>query len=179
MRKLPLSPLAIALLFALAACKKSSLPITEAIGSPAQLSRSSQRVNDKSGTSVNGQAGITLNGRVQHFSFHASIDENGYVSGSWESKSPGQNFRSHGTITCLTLIDNQTAILSGTITHRSGEGYTFLHVGDLVWFKVKDNGEGKNAAPDQFSDYIIGPSACEDYENQYYSIENGNIQVRP
>ena len=51
--------------------------------------------------------------------------------------------------------------------------------GDPIWFKVKDNGEGANNPPDQFTDYYIFISDCYDYGFAYHDIENGNIQVKP
>ena len=88
-----------------------------------------QTADRGTGPSVNGQGSITLEGGVQHFAFHATMDKNGKVSGSWESKSPGQDVRTHGTIDCMSLLDNQTAVLSGTITDRSGSGYAYVQVG--------------------------------------------------
>ncbi|MBC7382715.1 MAG: hypothetical protein H7296_06920 [Bacteroidia bacterium] len=43
------------------------------------------------GPSANGQGGLTIGDRVQHFSFHASTDKAGVVSGSFEVKSPSQD----------------------------------------------------------------------------------------
>lgn len=144
----------------------------------ARTAKSAAKSN--SGPSANGQGGITLAGRVQQFSFHASVDKNGTVSGSWESHSPGQDIRTHGTITCLTVLaDGKTALLSGIITKISGDGFPNVKEGDPVWFKVIDNGEGANNPPDQFSDYTLGLSGCNDYGGTMRPIENGNFQVKP
>ena len=133
-----------------------------------------------SGPSANGQGGLLLNDRVQHFAFHATTDKNGIVSGSWESKSPGQDIRTHGTITCLQVLpDGKTAIMSGIITQRSGDGFPGVQVGDPVWFKVVDNGEGANSVEDLFSDYFLGVSSCNNFVVPLQPIVNGNIQVKP
>jgi hypothetical protein len=133
-----------------------------------------------SGPSANGQGGLTINGQVQQFSFHARTDKNGVVSGSWESHSPGQDFRTHGIITCMQILpDGKTAVFSGVITHVGGEGFPFVKEGDPVWFKVTDNGEGADAVPDLFSDYYLGLSGCADYGGAMRPIENGNFQVKP
>src|SRR5688500_12794736 len=71
-----------------------------------------------------GQAALLLghlNGRIQHFSFHVVKDANGNVTGTWESKSPGQDLRTHGTLNCLTFIDNQTAFMTGVVTQKVGD----------------------------------------------------------
>lgn len=140
-------------------------------------------------SSANGQGTIFLNyeGFVpgnQHFSFHANTDNNGIVTGAFETKW-GVNGRIHGTIDCLTILpDGKTAILSGFITQLDGDGYInsgFL-VGMNTWFKVKDNGEGTNSSKDLFSDVFVDFNSvlvCSiDLEVDMLSITNGNIQVK-
>jgi len=177
MRKLQIFTLAI-LLFAVIGCTKTG---TDTVANKVQSSATEERLapNGNSGPSANGQGGLLLNGRVQHFAFHASIDKDGMVSGSFESKSPGQDFRTHGTITCLVLQDNKTAIMSGVITKITGDGFPGVVEGTPVWFKVRDNGEGANSPEDQFSDYYLGLSGCVDYGLPLLPITNGNIQVKP
>jgi hypothetical protein len=129
--------------------------------------------------SANGQGSLSFNGGVQHFAFHAMRHEDGKLTGSWESYSEGADNRTHGNITCFTVMaDGKTAILSGVITHKEGTGFSWFTVGDPVWFKVQDNGEG-TGTQDMFSDYFMGTSGCIDYGNALLPIENGNIQVIP
>jgi hypothetical protein len=136
------------------------------------------------GPSANGQGALEnpwFNGRVQHFSFHANTDADGLVTGTFETKSPGQEIRTHGTINCLTVLpDGKTAIMSGVVTQKVGDGFPgYAEVGSTVWFKVVDNGEGAKSDLDQFSDYTEGPGDCS--VNQLvrlYQIVNGNIQVK-
>lgn len=135
------------------------------------------------GPSANGQCALLqpyFNGMVQHFSFHAKM-KNGAVTGSWESKSPGQELRTHGKIDCLTILpDGKTAIMSGVITHRTGDGFPGAYqIGSRVWFKVIDNGQGNNSAADQFSDYYSSSAPCTDFNQPMYDIVNGNVQVKP
>lgn len=135
------------------------------------------------GSSVSGQASLLMsyfNDKVQHFSFQASVDEKGNVTGSWESKSPGQEIRTHGTITCVIFLDNKTAVMTGVITKKDGDGFAKFKEGDPVWFKVRDNGEGANAKPDEFTDYYIAKSIpCRDFPNlKMTPIIGGNIQVK-
>lgn len=132
------------------------------------------------GSMANGQGGLSFNGSVQHFAFHAIKGADGTVKGSWESTSPGSDNRTHGSITCLTILaDGKTAIVSGVITQKAGTGLPQFTVGDPVWFKVQDNGEGEKGSEDGFSDYQMGVSGCFDYGLSLLPIENGNIQVKP
>ena len=131
------------------------------------------------GPSANGQGGLLLDGRVQQFSFHANTDKDGTVTGSWESNSPGQECRTHGDITCLTILpDGKTAFMSGTITQVDGVCFN-AKVGDPIWFKVQDNGEGANATEDGFTDYYFFLAGCLNYNIGLKPILNGNIQVKP
>jgi len=135
-------------------------------------------------SSVSGQGGLSFGEgtKTQHFSFHASIDGDGNVSGSFESKSPSQNsLRTHGTIDCVTFLNDNTAVLSGTVTKVvKGDGGTFQNyvVGASVWFKVIDNGEGSKNDSDQFSDYYAGFGGCFPYNARMRNIETGNIQIK-
>lgn len=134
------------------------------------------------GTSANGQGGLDFGGKKQQFSFHATTDAAGNVSGSFEIKSPTQDLRLHGTISCLQVLpDGKTAYMSGTITQRVGDGFPGNYlVGNAVYFKVADNGEGNNSTADQFSDiFELGSAPCANYSLILNPIVNGNIQVKP
>ena len=92
--------------------------------------QSSVESNELTGTGnisfANGQGALLLphlNGEVQHFSFHVVKDANGEVQGTWESKSPGQDLRTHGILNCLTFLDDHTAYMTGVITQKIGAGY--------------------------------------------------------
>lgn len=124
-----------------------------------------------------GQGGFIFNGKPANFSFHASMDSEGNVSGQWEAKTLGGNLRTHGTIYCLTFIDDKTAVMSGTITKVNKEDGTWpgAQTGKSIWFKVVDNGKSNI---DQFSDYYIGAGDCNDYNPPLANIENGNIRVK-
>lgn len=131
-------------------------------------------------SSANGEGELFYNGGAQHFAFHAMRFGDGTVKGSWESRSEGADNRTHGTITCLTIFpDGKTAMMSGVITQKEGTGFPWFTVGDPIWFKVQDNGEGARSSGDKFSDYYMGLSGCVDYGISLLPIENGNIQVKP
>jgi hypothetical protein len=133
------------------------------------------------GQSANGQGTLNEvyhNGIPQHFAFHANKDANGNVSGTWESKSAGQDIRAHGTINCLTILsDGKTAVLTGVVTHVVGNGFP-LNIGDPIWFKVQDNGEGSNSTNDRFTDYYVFGD-CINWNAYFPQITGGNIQVKP
>ena len=129
---------------------------------------------------ANGQAALHLFGHVQHFSFYIIKDANGNATGTWESKSPGQDLRTHGTLNCLTFIDDQTAFMTGVVTQKVGNGFPGEYeVGMPVWFKVRDNGEGNNSSADEFTDYYsLQGIECVNYEQaSIHPIISGNIQV--
>ena len=58
-----------------------------------------------------------------------------------------------------------------------GSGFP-IAVGDPIYFKVQDNGEGANAATDKFSDYFIF-GVCQNFNVALQDISGGNIQVKP
>lgn len=152
--------------------------VTPVVANSAQVNQTLARNNSKI---ASGQGSLVLEGRVQHFSFEAYEDENGVIGGTYESKSPGQNLRTHGNITCVTILpDGKSAFISAVITHRVGTGFAgFYLIGNYVSFEVQDNGEGANSPPDQFSDYYDFGSDlyCGPYELPLQTINNGNIQV--
>lgn len=132
--------------------------------------------------SANGQGTLTLpylNG-TQHFSFHAQTDASNNVTGSFETKSPGQDIRVHGNIDCLNVLaDGKTAVMTGLVTQVTGEGFP-IAVGDRIWFKVQDNGEGANSPADKFSDYFVFGGSCNsNFIVTMNAITGGNIQVKP
>ncbi len=175
--KMKTGVIAILLLSAIS-CTKENI---NSLSSPAkQSSDNSAKQSLSPGPSANGQAGLTFNGILQNFAFHSSTDASGNVSGSWESKSPDQNVRTHGDIICLNILpDGKTAIMSGVVTHVNDDNPFGVAVGDPVWFKVQDNGEGAKAPVDTFSDYYSSfLSDCSDADVYMRPIETGNIQVK-
>ncbi len=132
--------------------------------------------------SANGQGAILapyMNGQVQTFSFHANTANNGTVSGSFQSNSPGQNIQVHGNINCLVVLaDGKTAAMRGVVTRVNANNPFGVVVGTVIWFKVQDNGEGSNAAADQFSDYYPGFDLCGNAQVDMFEIVAGNIQVK-
>ena len=165
--------------------KKITLVLTSFILVAGMIAITAFKTLPPSRPSANGQGALDLGlAKIQHFSFHASTDNNGNVSGSFEVKSASQDIRLHGDISCLkVLTDGKTAFMSGVVTQRTGDGFPgFYNVGDVVFFKVQDNGEGSNAAGDKFSDVYtngINPICNAAVPMPLLNIANGNIQVKP
>ncbi len=120
------------------------------------------------------------------FSFTARLHANGSVDGQWQRVThnglPGQS-RSHGKITCLTIIGNQ-AWLGGFKT-LSTTGNVDPPNNGVIW-RVIDNGQGRNAPADQMSGQGVGRtpedvvSYCADAPTggNLFDLRTGNIQVR-
>lgn len=171
-------------LFALTLASASLLLISSCSKEDASAPISDEPVPElkagNSGPSANGQASLEFNDQVQHLAFHAKENSNGSISGSWEVKSPGQDLRVHGSVECFYVLeDGITAVIAGFITHRVGDGFPEYVVGDPVWFKVQDNGEGANSDPDMFSDVLLGVDGCDNFNYPLFPTVNGNVQVKP
>ena len=132
----------------LAGCAEESVTPTEFAGP-------SLSAAGNSGPSANGQAKLPrdLFGELQNVSFHARVKQDGTVSGSLEFKSRAQDIEAHANLDCLVVSGNE-AILGGILTQvREGPALPFpICLGDRIWFKVRDNGEGADADPDEFTD---------------------------
>lgn len=134
------------------------------------------------GPSANGQGSLTLGGDQQRrFSFHANNMPDGSVQGSGVLTYTTGNLKIKFDIDCLSVSGN-TATMSGTITDVGGSNATAVVPGWKCWFKVKDNGEGSNASPDEmsllFSAASLGNCGVP-YSVAVFAIEGGNIQVKP
>jgi hypothetical protein len=163
---------------------------------PTEYAAPSLSVAGSSGPSANGQAKLPREyfGELQNVSFHARENKDGSVSGSFESRSRAQDIEVHAKLDCLVVSGNE-AILGGILTQvREGPDFPWdICVGDRLWFKVRDNGEGAGADPDEFTDWywsgcgIATASRCGPYPfpddwpgwvPDFISIEGGNIQVK-
>jgi hypothetical protein len=170
--------LAIAVMFAFNSCSQDELNIPQ--NEEISITSLNKTFSKKKVSFASGQAGLIVNGRFANFAFHAIEDVDGNVSGSYEAHSPGVELRTHGTIDCLIFVDDNTAVMAGYMTQvASGSVFGDIPVGTEIWFKVRDNGEGK-AFIDQFSDYWgFGFYYCGDWPDAPMdNIVNGNIQVK-
>lgn len=147
-----------------------------------------------SGPSANGQAKLPPEywGELQPVSFHAREKANGSVSGSFQTNTLAQTVF-HAELDCLVVNGNE-AILGGVVTQlRVGPDFPWpICLGDRIWLKVRDNGEGTGADPDEFSDYwfegcgMVTFTQCgaypveefPDFVPELIPVQAGNIQVR-
>ncbi len=162
------------------------------------LTGTAEQVQAKNvGASVNGHGNLVMDGTLRTFSFHTREFRNGDVEGSFELKNRLLGVRAHAAIDCLP-IEGSEAFLSGVLTQVDGIEGPF--VGDEIWFRIKDNGEGRGDPPDEISLVIVElpsqPSeifTCDmtladildenpeltDEDLELQDIIGGNIQLRP
>jgi hypothetical protein len=134
-----------------------------------------------SGPSSTGQGKIVGTDRV--FAFNATTRPNGTVQGQGTLNRTDTGTKFKFDINCLSVNGN-VAIMSGTVTESNAYPNS---IGLPCWFKVKDNGEGTNAPPDEITFWYFcdGSVACDvptcgsDLGVGLYPIEAGNIQVKP
>ena len=184
MKYLPFLSLILLLFISLTACNEETGPTEQSSSEQLAGDINGDALNKSNGPSANGQAILSkevLYGYFQNFSFHARKDKDGSIKGSIEFKcrQPWSG-RVHGRIDCMTIEGNQ-ATISGFATHSDIEGYP---PGSFFWFRVVDNGEGKNSPADQFSDVWGVPEWISCNETlpiafDMFDIEHGNVQVNP
>lgn len=136
------------------------------------------------GPSVTGSGSFVFVGNNRTFSFTARIRADGSVDGQWQRVThvggPAQS-KSHGKVTCLTVVGNE-AWIGGFKT----SGTTFVDPpNNEVFWRVVDNGQGRNAPADQMSSQGVGrpPGSAANYcantpLGALFDVTAGNIQVR-
>jgi len=135
-----------------------------------------------SGPSATGQGRIAGTDRV--FAFNVTTRPNGTVQGEGTLNRTDTGIRIKFRIDCISVSGN-VATMSGTVT-----GSNVFVPGGRCWFRVKDNGEGANAPPDEMTGFIFcegndpNPTCSEltcgsDLGLPLNPIEAGNIQVMP
>ena len=136
------------------------------------------------GSSVAGQGSFDFGGSNRTFAFTARMLADGSVDGQWQrvthTGGPAQS-RSHGKITCFTIVGNQ-AWIGGFKT----SGTTFVDPpNNEVRWRVADNGEGTSDPADQISAQFVagGPGSAANYcastpGHALNDLTAGNIQVR-
>ena len=188
-KKMYVLVLALAVVFTLNNCSTDEISLQDD-----ELSKTTNdQLAKKKVSSANGQAGYVFPFGYQNLAFHVSMDADGNVSGSWQSNyndtdDDAYDINTHGVIECATFVDDNRVTMSGTITHiNAGSFWTdgviipAVEVGQFAAFAVIDNGEGKNADPDQFTDVIfLDELFCFDAPAfiPFIDITNGNIKVK-
>ena len=136
--------------------------------------------------SVTGSGSFIFQSNNRTFSFTARRFADGSVAGQWERVNHIGNAsqtKSHGKVTCLTIIGPNQARLGGFAT----SGVASAPPNNEVAWRVEDNGQGANSPGDQISaQFFIGPPG---FAANFCTtglpfiglnpIVQGNIQVRP
>ena len=170
-------------------CSKSENDATPSTSSSAgsESSSSMQRVG---ASSVNGQAGFESGPKKFNLEVHATKAPDGTVTGSGEINYPNNFIKIHSDITCFEILpDGKTVLVSGLVTDIKGNSSitSFVHVGDVIYYGIRDNGEGANAPTDEIyagGALFTGGAPCNfgAYETgltNMIPISNGNFQVKP
>ena len=188
-------------LCSVAACTSQSEPTepTERRLSTAALNASEAVQYSASGGGIVGFSAIA-GATDGHFTFNASVSGDGRVRGhfhQWRMRN-GLVVEFSGDVTCLTIdAARGRARIGGVVTENKSTDPAFLtenhEVGDDVWFRVQDGGEGKDAA-DASTTYGFKPTLV-NTSAEYcalpfdglpawnpattFPLVSGNIQVRP
>lgn len=104
--------------------------------------------------SASGHGNLVMEGALRTFSFQAREFHDGHVQGSLVLKNRHLGVRVRADIDCLH-IDGDEAILSGTLTQIDGIEEGGVLIGDVIWFYVRDKGEGRGDPADQISALIV------------------------
>ena len=156
---------------------------------------------DQHAASGGGWVDLTsANAGFMHTAFSATQHRNGKVTGTFRQVREAGGFviDFQGEVTCVAVDPvNRRAWIGGIVKRNDSTHPAFLtpihEVGDDVWFRVVDYGEGANAAqPDRST--VLGfagaagipttPAYCEakpwpDDDARTFPLTSGNIQVRP
>ena len=125
---------------------------------------------------------VRPDGTFRSFSFTARKYADGTSKGELQLNSRSFDVVVHIKIDCLRVVGN-VAHMSGRITrvNNPDEG----EVGELNRVEVRDNGEGRNAPPDQISTIPANPgdadpTTCADPPTNatIRPVQRGNVQVR-
>jgi hypothetical protein len=135
-----------------------------------------------------------------HFTFNASVTGDGKVHGRFHQtrSRDGLLVEFSGDVTCLTIDPvRKRARIGGVITENNSTDPAFLttnhEIGDDIWFRVQDGGEG-NGAVDASTTYGFKPTLVNTSAEycalpfdglpawnpaSIFPLVAGNIQVRP
>ena len=135
------------------------------------------------GPYASGHGNLPVEGnKLRTFTFNARILKNGRTTGNLVVKNRDLGIRVKAKINCLRIVGNQ-ATMSGFIIQVSGDPEL---IGENLWFRVEDNGEGQRNISDRITLVIAeldepgDPEDCNDDfdELELMNIKSGNIQVQ-
>ncbi|CAN5772289.1 hypothetical protein BH23CHL7_BH23CHL7_05790 [soil metagenome] len=151
------------------------------------------------GGSTGGGKMLVLGTMMGSFRYAALANDAGGAKGNFhfELELQGQHVEFDGAVTCVTFDSlNQRAWIGGVVTDNNSEHPSYTtprtQVGEDIWFRVVDYGEGANDPEDRTTfvgfagDRAIATSAeyCElqpwvDGDASTWPVVHGNLQVRP
>jgi hypothetical protein len=166
-------------LLLIAGCKKSEINADKNLDASGVAMASVGAGNQK----ASGGGTTEELGEKTTFTFNAVKKSDGSVTGKLIYNVRGQDVAIHVDITCLRIVGNNIAHMSGVVTKLIGTPAYYMEVGRTVVFSVTDNGEGSADNPDLFSDLIFfyptGTANCQIQSVYRYLPMSGNIQVQP
>jgi hypothetical protein len=124
---------------------------------------------------------VAANGELRKFTFAAITQQNGDVGGQFELVAGDADLVAHGTVICMTVIDNQAWI--GATVDRNSIGAPFTH----GWWRAVDN--AATGDPDQVSLLVVANNPdgnlarafCADTPAAFpplNTVTQGNISIR-
>lgn len=121
-----------------------------------------------------GTADIQDLGRSK-YAFHATVNGDGEVKGTFDLHFTTIDAEAHGDITCLFVSGNRATMI-GRVDRATGPDAAAISP-FIIW-SVVDNGEGANAEPDRVSSFSpSGGTFCRGFLGTGTEWTNGNVQV--
>jgi hypothetical protein len=136
---------------------------------------------EKAWASGGGRFTSAVTGPVQ-FALSALRHKDGAVRGTLVYREVDNDFTALVALDCLNVLGSR-AVVSGTIIAVSNPDFAGL-VGLPAAFSVRDNGQGRKAAPDLVSDLWVLFEDCFDpivieRTEPVYPLASGNVSVKP
>jgi hypothetical protein len=200
------SPVGVLLVLAIAGCTADGAPTV-----PRDVENMRPVLNSGQGVVAHASGGGIVNFSTAgvgngHFNFTATVKGDGSVVGSFRQRreQAGLVIDFSGIVTCLTVNSElHRARIGGVITENNSTHPNFLtenhQVGDDVWFRVQEGGEGKDAVDASttygfkptlvntsaeycalpFTGFVPGTTTLAWNPASTFPLLSGNIQVRP
>jgi len=154
--------------------------------SPVSSDQGSLLKGSKVVANITGSGNFVVGGKMRVFTFNARSYSDGSVDGHFNLNRTDVGVHYSGSITCISIEGNKASFV-GIIENSNNPG---IPVGNYQFFAIADNGQGKNAPPDQItlSFYGLTPEDVEffcggfydpdtDPDLDWYNVESGNIVI--
>ena len=127
---------------------------------------------------ASGSGHLIWNDELRTFNFHAQVDDDGLVRGRGLIHNRANGNKVVFSIDCISVTDN-VATMSGVVTATDAPDFADFP----IWFRVIDNGDGSQSAPDEMTlvgifTGGIGVDCGGEVLLDVLPVERGNIQVR-